>query len=87
MNPNDFINMMKQGGQASYLKRQPTVQELDKFIDLCMEKADYNLYMLFQDISCKLQPPNNNAVVLSVYEVEIYPLVLQRIKQRIGGFV
>lgn len=87
MSIRDIHNSVFQSMQGSSLTRQPTIQELDEFIDRCMKKEDINLHMLAQNLAYRLQPPNNHTVILSVYEVEIYPLVLQRIKQRIEGYV
>ena len=89
MNPEDIIRMMQQQRsgmeQESSLTRQPTTAELDKFIDRCMEEHDLNPQMLFQDIAYKIQPPEGHTTILSIPEGEIYPLVLDRIKQRFGG--
>ena len=90
MNPEDIIRAMQQqmnGGmqQSSSLTRQPTTAELDEFIDRCMEEHDLNPQMLFQQIVYKIQPPEGHTTMHSIPEGEIYPLVLDRIKQRFGG--
>lgn len=90
MNPEDIIRAMQQQmnsgmQQQSSLTRQPTTSELDKFIDRCMEEPDLNPQMLFQEIVYKIQPPEGHTTMLSIPEGEIYPLVLDRIKQRFGG--
>jgi len=83
INPQDIFRQMQGGG--SVLKRPPTIEELDEFIDRVMEKHDMNPHILFQDIQCKINPPNGGASMMSFEEGEIYPLVLQRMAQRFGG--
>lgn len=71
--------------QQSSLTRQPTTAELDKFIDRCVEEHDLNPQMLYQQIVYKIQPPEGHTTMHSIPEGEIYPLVLDRIKERFGG--
>jgi len=89
MNPEDIFKAMQQqmsGMQRqSSLTREPTTAELDEFIDRCMEEHDLNPQMLFQQIVYKIQPPEGHVTFHSIPEGEIYPLVLERIKQRFGG--
>lgn len=85
MNVEDFMRQM-QGmsgmNNQSVLTRQPTTEELDKFIDRCMEEHDLNAHMLHNALVYKLQPPNGHTVMNSLEEEEIYPLVLNRIQER-----
>ena len=80
-----FQQQMNGGMQSSSLTRQPTTVELDEFIDRCMEEHDLNPQMLFQQIVYKIQPPEGHTTFHSIPEGEIYPLVLNRIKERFGG--
>ena len=88
MNPEEIIRQMQQqmyGSIEPSLTRQPTTAELDEFIDRCMEEHDLNPQMLFQQIVYKIQPPEGHTTMHSIPEGEIYPSVLDRIKQRFGG--
>lgn len=80
MNPQDIINQMMQQQNRSVLTRQPTTEELDKFIDKIVAEKDETLYSTFQAIAFKLERG-----VHSLPEGEIYPLVLNRIKERVEG--
>lgn len=57
-----------------------TQQQLDKFIDRVVAEKDETLYSLAQNLQYKLQA----APMVSVAEAQVYPLVLQRIAQRMG---
>lgn len=79
MNEQDILNMMRQqmsGMQQSVLSRQPTVEELDKFIERCCKEKDETLYSLAQALVFKLE-----RCVHSIPEGEIYPTVIARIQQ------
>ena len=66
--------------QQSYLERQPTTEELDKFIDYVLTERDETAYSLFQAIQLKLEQQMHSPV-----EAEIYPQVLARIAERYGN--
>lgn len=91
MNPEDIMKAMQQqmGGMGqrfqSTLSRQPTTEELDKFIDRCMKEKDLNPKMLFQQIVYQIQPPEGHTTMNSFVEEEVYPMVLNRIKARFEG--
>lgn len=81
MNEQDLLNMVRQqmgGMQQSVLSRQPTVEEVDKFIDKCCNDRDETLYSLAQALIFKLE-----RCVHSIPEGEIYPMVIARIQQRL----
>ena len=65
--------------QQSSLTRQPSVKELDEFIDRCCKEKEEVLYSLGQALNFKISKSYH-----SVYEGEILPLVLQRIQQRLN---
>ena len=86
MNPEESIRMMQGGGDnTSVLKRNPTTTELDEFINRVMEKHDMNPQMLYMDLKNKLEPQGSSVVMLSFEEVEIYPMVMNRLGERFGG--
>lgn len=58
---------------------QVTVDQLDKFIDKVIAEKDETLYTLAQSLHWKL----TQAPMISVAEANIYPLVLNRISQRL----
>lgn len=82
MNQDDLQRMFQQkmsgGQQQSCLVRQPTVKELDEFIDRCL-KRDETLHTIAQSLQYTLQ----QAPMTTQPMQEIYPLVLQRIQQRL----
>jgi DNA-binding PadR family transcriptional regulator len=62
------------GGQL-----QVPVEKLDLFIDRVLAEKDETLYSMAQALQYKLQ----QAPMISVAESQIYPLVLNRIAQRL----
>ena len=85
MNVEDFMRQMQgMSGMSSQsvLTRQPTTEELDKFIDRCMEEHDLNPHMLHNEVVFRIQPPEGRTVMNTFEEEEIYPLVLHRIQER-----
>lgn len=83
MNPEEFMRMMQGGGSTdSVLKRNPTTNELDEFINRVMENHDMNPQMLYLDLQNKLKLQGNSVVMLSFEEAEIYPMVMNRLVER-----
>lgn len=58
---------------------QVNVEKLDLFIDRVVAEKDETLYSLAQSLQYKLQ----QAPMISVSEAKIYPLVINRIAQRL----
>lgn len=80
MNPEDIMKAMQaqmHGHNQSTLLREPTLQELDTFIDRCLDELDEVPYTLAQSIMFKL-----DRSVHSPAEAEILPMVLDRMQQR-----
>ena len=80
MNPEEVMKMFAQQQQQNCLLRKPTEEEIDTFIDRCCKEKDETLYTLFQALAFKIERS-----VHSIPEGEIYPLVLERIKQKLEG--
>jgi DNA-binding PadR family transcriptional regulator len=70
----NFHDMFGGGGQL-----QVPVEKLDLFIDRVLAEKDETLYSMAQALQYKLQ----QAPMISVAESQIYPLVLNRIAQRL----
>lgn len=83
MNPQDILRGMMGGQQSSNLLTPPTIEQCDEFINRAMNQEDFNLHMLHNDLVLKLNPPSGIVSMLSVYEGEIFPYVLDRINERI----
>lgn len=78
MNPEGFINMMQgKQSQQSVLLKQPTLEQIDTFIDRVMSEKDETLYTMFQSLQYTL-----DRGVHSPAQAEIYPLVLKRLQER-----
>lgn len=60
---------------------QVPVEKLDLFIDRVLAEKDETLYSMAQVLQYKLQ----QAPMISVDEAQAYPLVLNRIAQRLQG--
>ena len=71
------------GGQAQRVNL--SVDKVDEFIDKCMSMHDLSLQGLAFEIKFLLQPPNGQQTILSLPEVQTYPMVLKRIQQRLGS--
>lgn len=71
----NFNDMFQQQEQI-----QVPVNKLDLFIDRVFAEKDETLYSLAQALQYKLQ----QAPMISVAEAQIYPLVIQRIGQRMN---
>lgn len=71
----NFNDMFQQQDQI-----QVPVDKLDLFIDRVVAEKDETLYSLAQALQYKLQ----QAPMISVAEAQIYPLVIQRIGQRMN---
>ncbi|APC44499.1 hypothetical protein [Pseudoalteromonas phage PH357] len=80
MNPEDFINMMQGGhSQQSVLLKQPTLEQIDSFINRVMSEKDETLYTMFQSLQYTLERG-----VFSPAQAEIYPRVMKRLQERYG---
>ena len=71
----NFNDMFQQQDQI-----QVPIGKLDLFIDRVVAEKDETLYSLAQALQHKLQ----QAPMISVAEAQIYPLVIQRIGQRMN---
>ena len=76
INLNDVINNIN-GQQQSFLKRQPTEQELDSFISRVLHEKDETPYSLYQSLKYKIEYQMH-----SPFESEIIPMILERIVQK-----
>jgi hypothetical protein len=75
-----MINFQDVFGNQPQQQINVTVEQLDKFIDRVIAEKDETLYTLAQSLQWKL----TQAPMISVAEASIYPLVLNRIAQRIN---
>ena len=80
MTQEDILRMMQQQTGKRDDIQIPT-DKLDEFIDRCIKEKDYTLHSLAQDINFQL----TQAPLVSYPELEILPLCLQRIKERLVG--
>lgn len=67
------------GNQNNYQVDMPTT-EIDEFIDRVINEKDETLHSMAQALQWRLQ----QAPMISVAEVQTYPLVIQRIGQRMN---
>lgn len=78
MNPEDFINMMQgKHSQQGVLLKQPTLEQIDTFINRVMDEKDETLYTMFQSLQYTL-----DRGVFSPVQAEIYPMVMKRLQER-----
>ena len=75
-----MINFQEIFGNQNQPQIQVTIEQLDKFIDRVVAEKDETLYTLAQSLQWKL----TQAPMISVAEASIYPLVLNRISQRMN---
>ena len=84
MNPEDLIRQFQQmnGGQSQPQGYNVPVEKIDEFIKRCQTELGYDEHSLHQSINYKLRGQSNNGsvIVCSFPEVEILPLVLQRLE-------
>ncbi|AUR87488.1 hypothetical protein NVP1101O_077 [Vibrio phage 1.101.O._10N.261.45.C6] len=85
MNVEQILRQIRGEPEESVLTRNPTTTELDEFIDRCLKEHDMNYQMLYNNIVFKIQPPENAVTMTSFAENEIYPMVLNRIQERVSG--
>ena len=81
MTHEEIIRMM-QGGVNVQQQPNPdiTVEKIDEFINKVVAEKDETLYSLAQALQWKLQA----APMVSFPEVEVYPLVLGRLQERLN---
>ena len=81
MTQEEIIRMM-QGGINVQQQPNPdiTVEKIDEFINKVVAEKDETLYSLAQALQWKLQA----APMVSFPEVEVYPLVLGRLQERLN---
>ena len=72
-----MINFHDVFGNSEQL--QVPVEKLDMFIDRVIAEKDETLYSLAQTLQYKL----HQAPMISVAEAQVYPLVINRIAQRL----
>lgn len=78
MNPEEFINMMQgKHSQQSVLLKQPTLEQMDTFINRVMDEKDETLYTMFQSLQYTL-----DRGVHSPAQAEIYPMIMKRLQER-----
>jgi hypothetical protein len=88
MNPEDILRQMT-GGMERPHQIQVSKEEMDKkvdtFIDRCLNERNYDLQSLGWEINYMLNPPHGSApVMLQVGMVEVFPLILKRIQERMS---
>lgn len=74
-----MINFNDVFGNQSTHQVNVTNAQLDKFIDRAISEKDETLYSLAQALQWKL----HQAPMISVAEAHVYPLVIDRIAQRL----
>lgn len=81
MTHEDIIRMMQGGGNVQQNPNPDiTVEKIDEFINKVVAEKDETLYSLSQALQWKLQA----APMVSFPEVEVYPLVLGRLQERLN---
>lgn len=75
-----MINFNDMFGNQNTYQVNVTDSQLDEFIDRVIAEKYETLYSLAQALQYKIQ----QAPMISVAEVQIYPLVIQRIGQRMN---
>ena len=81
MTHEDIIRMMQGGGNVQQNPNPDiTVEKIDEFINKVVAEKDETLYSLAQALQWKLQA----APMVSFPEVEVYPLVLGRLQERLN---
>lgn len=78
MTQEEFINMMQAGySHQSVLLKQPTIEQIDTFINKVMDEKDETLYTMFQSLQYTLERS-----VHSPAQAEIYPMIMKRLQER-----
>lgn len=81
MTHEEMVRMMQSqmGGQQQH-SPDITVELIDRFIQRCIDERDETLYTLAQALQWKLQ----QSPMVSFPELEVYPVILQRLQERLG---
>jgi hypothetical protein len=80
MTHEEIIRMMQGGKVQPQPNPDITVEKIDKFINKVVAEKDETLYSLAQALQWKLQA----APVVSFPELEVLPMVLRRLQERLN---
>lgn len=80
MTQEEIIRMMQGGFGGNQQTTNIPVEKIDEFIQRCLTERGETLYTLAQALQWKLQA----AQMISFPELEVYPLVLQRLQQKLS---
>lgn len=82
MTHEEIIRMMQNGfGNHHSSTAHIPIEKIDEFINRVLAEKDENLFSMMQSLQWKLQA----APICSFPELEVYPQVLVRLKQRLEG--